>query len=58
MYHVVLAQELSKQAAAVEDSTGSISGRKISVLNYAPGPLDTDMQKEIRYKVGLCGETN
>ena len=41
MYHAVLAQELSKRSG---DNTGS----KILVLNYAPGPLDTDMQKEIR----------
>ena len=49
MYHAVLAQELTKQAAAtVEGTAGGVSGRKMLVLNYAPGPLDTDMQKEIR----------
>jgi sepiapterin reductase len=49
MYHAVLAQELANQAAVtVEGSAGGISARKMLVLNYAPGPLDTDMQKELR----------
>lgn len=45
MFHAVLAQE---QAKKQENATTS-TVEKILVLNYAPGPLDTDMQKEIRF---------
>lgn len=38
MYHKVLAEEQKK----------SPSRETVRVLNYAPGPLDTNMQKEIR----------
>lgn len=44
MYHSVLAQEQTKK----QESGATASAEKILVLNYAPGPLDTDMQKEIR----------
>lgn len=37
MYHSVLAEEQKKKAVG-----------EIRVLNYAPGPMDTDMQKTIR----------
>ncbi len=43
MYHTTLAEELNKKYAAFPDIK-----RRVSVLNYAPGPLDTNMQKEIR----------
>lgn len=38
MYHKVLAEEQKKNPARAT----------MRVLNYAPGPLDTNMQKEIR----------
>lgn len=47
MYHSVLAEELAALAGP----------SMIRVLNYAPGPLDTDMQKEIREGVDVHKET-
>lgn len=44
MYHAVLAQEQVKK----QENAATATAEKILVLNYAPGPLDTDMQKEIR----------
>ena len=38
MYHKTLAEELKTKSNI----------RSVKVLNYAPGPLDTNMQKEIR----------
>jgi sepiapterin reductase len=48
MYHKVLAQELKKSPP---------TGREVRVLNYAPGPLDTDMQKAIREMPEVDPET-
>lgn len=45
MFHKVLALEQEKNEV------------KIRVLNYAPGPLDTDMQKEIRESATVDEET-
>lgn len=39
MFHKVLAEEVKKTSPA---------GRTVSVLNYAPGPMDTDMNLAIR----------
>jgi sepiapterin reductase len=47
MYHTVLAKEQLKFP----------DRRKLVTLNYAPGPLDTDMQKEIRESEHLDKET-
>lgn len=45
MYHSTLAAEQRLKWQDVESSKGS---REIKVLNYAPGPLDTNMQATIR----------
>lgn len=47
MYHRVLAEE---QRAKWQDTDTSSEqrSRAVRVLNYAPGPLDTDMQSQIR----------
>ena len=49
-YHVAMAKELSQSTAtATSTSTSSIPIRsRIRILNYAPGPLETDMTNEIR----------
>ena len=47
MYHSVLAAEQSLKWENVESTKDSGSG-EIRVLNYAPGPLDTKMQEDIR----------
>jgi sepiapterin reductase len=44
MFHLVLAEEQRKKWG----STTAEARREIRVLNYAPGPLDTDMQSAIR----------
>lgn len=45
MYHRVIAAETSGEASIIK------------TLNYAPGPLDTDMQKQIREGVDVHKET-
>lgn len=51
MFHRVLAEEN-------KNTIGSTSvGASVEVLNYAPGPLDTDMQSEIRDAPYLDRET-
>jgi sepiapterin reductase len=45
MFHQVLAEEHKNSKSGVK------------VLNYAPGPLDTDMQKDIREAPLLDAET-
>lgn len=53
MYHTVLADEQRSQSDA-ENTGNSTSGaagvtkKEIIVLNYAPGPMDTNMQAQIR----------
>lgn len=51
MYHRVLAAENKQVSITSSSSTSSSVGNdsnRLKVLNYAPGPLDTDMQKGIR----------
>jgi sepiapterin reductase len=47
-YHTIMSQELQKNTSI---SNGSQA--KIKILNYAPGPLETDMVTEIRSSASL-----
>jgi len=44
MFHRVLAEETK-------------ASKQVKVMNYAPGPLDTDMQRQIREGVDVKAET-
>jgi sepiapterin reductase len=46
MFHKVIAEEQIKKTREYFETTQI--NKKILVLNYAPGPMDTDMQKQIR----------
>jgi short-subunit dehydrogenase len=65
-YHALLALELTKSAAAAaaavttpgsiadtSSNTPSVTVPRIKILNYAPGPLETDMVTEIRQAPAL-----
>lgn len=44
------------KALAEEVEVNPIAGRSLSVLNYAPGPMDTDMVADIVKSGDLDGE--
>lgn len=51
MFTTVIAKE--QQAAAATTTTANTAGQQHKTLNYAPGPLDTDMQRELRESEAL-----
>ena len=50
MFHSTLASEQKQQQDGKENEEAAVD--QLRVLNYAPGPLDTDMQTEIRQSEG------